>query len=221
MIKFRNPAGIIPVVIVEDEKEVRDGLQYLLNLDKQIKVISTYSSGEELLEGLKSLKKPLIILMDLGLPGISGIETTRRVKETYPEIDILILTIFEDEKKILDSIRCGATGYLLKNTKPDLLLDQIKSVHSGGSPISPTVARRILDEIKKENPSSKSKDYNLTPKEKEILKDIVDGLTYKEIGERHFIAGSTARKHILHIYQKLNVTSKAEFVKKAIKENLV
>jgi DNA-binding NarL/FixJ family response regulator len=134
---------------------------------------------------------------------------------------VLILTVFEDEDKILASIKAGANGYLLKNTKPDLLLDQIISSASEGSPISPVVARRLLDEIKREGRPDAAADYGLTPREREILADIVDGLTYREIAARHNIAASTAKKHILHIYQKLDVTSKAEFVKKAIRENLV
>jgi DNA-binding NarL/FixJ family response regulator len=133
----------------------------------------------------------------------------------------LILTIFAEEEKILDSIKAGAKGYILKNTKPDILVEQILSAKNEGSPVSPVAARCILDEIRRENIDAKTSNYHLTIREKEVLKDIVDGLTYKESAEEHHIAGSTAKKHILHIYQKLNVSSKAEIVRKAITEKLI
>lgn len=212
---------VINVAIVEDISEVRDGLKYLLNIDQQIDVSKTYKCAEDLLKELNSMKLPDVILMDIQLPGIDGIEATKVIKKMFPNITILILTIFEDEERILDSIRAGADGYILKNTKPGQLAEQIKSACNGGSPISPMVARRILSEIQKGKKDTLKKDYNLTPREKEVLKDIVDGYTYRQIAEKHFIAGSTAKKHILHIYQKLNVTSKAEFVKKVIDEELI
>ena len=212
---------VIKVVIVEDISEVRNGLKYLLNIDQQIDVSKTYKCAEDLLNELNSIALPDVILMDIKLPGINGIEATKVIKKMFPKITILILTIFEDEERILDSIRAGADGYILKNTKPGQLAEQIKSAYNGGSPISPFVARRILSEIQKERKVIIKKEYNLTRREKEILKDIVDGYTYRQIAEKHFIAGSTAKKHILHIYQKLNVTSKAEFVKKVIDEDLI
>jgi DNA-binding NarL/FixJ family response regulator len=210
----------IRVAIVDDVQEVRDGLKYLLNLDDRIHVGRTYSTSEALLEAMKTGPPPDIVLMDIGLPGMSGIEATRAVKELYPRVNVLMLTIFEEEEKILASIRSGADGYILKNNRPDQLIEQIKSAREGGSPISPTVARRLLAEIQKEKRHNLVSEYGLTPREKEILKDVVDGYTYKEIAEKHGIAGSTSKKHILHIYQKLNVTSKAQIVRKAIDENL-
>ena len=221
---------MIKIAIVEDISEVREGLKYLLSMDKELDVIDIFSSAEDMLNWMSKNKKknifPDVVLMDIKLPGMNGIEATRLLKESYSNIIILILTVFEDEDLILDSIRAGADGYILKSTKPGLLSEQIKSAYNGGSPISPLVARRILSEIqreelKKTEPKESPPNYNLTPREMEILKDIVDGYTYREIAERHYIAGSTVKKHILHIYQKLNVTSKAEFVKKVIEEDLI
>ncbi|HCO48817.1 MAG TPA: DNA-binding response regulator, partial [Spirochaetaceae bacterium] len=165
--------------------------------------------------------KPEIVLMDINLPGMSGIEATRSLQVGYPSIIVLILTIFEEEVKILDSIKAGARGYILKNTKPDLLIEQIIGAREDGSPVSPVAARFILDEIRREYSNIKGSEYKLTNREKEVLKDIVDGLTYRESAEEHHIAGSTAKKHILHIYQKLNVSSRAEIVKKALTEKLI
>lgn len=213
-------AGPIRVTIVDDVEEVREGLKYLLNLDDRIHVGRTWRSAEALLESLKGTPRPDVVLMDIGLPGMSGIEATRAIKTLHPRTSVLMLTVFEEEERILASIRAGADGYILKNNRPDQLIEQIKSAHEGGSPISPMVARRLLAEIQRGRPHSLSAEYGLTPREKEILKDVVDGLTYRQIAERHGIAGSTSKKHLLHIYQKLNVSSKAQVVRKVIDENL-
>ena len=207
------------VMLVEDEFVVS------LTLEVQVKaagcdVIGTAHDAESAIEMACELR-PDVILMDIGLPAMNGIEATRHIKNRYPGISILILTIFEEIEGILDAIKAGADGYLLKNTRPGQLVEQIKNVRAGGSPISPTVARRLLQEIQKEKEHHPKQDYSLTPREKEILKSIADGLTYKEIAQQHYIAESTAKKHILHIYRKLNVSSKVEFVRKVIDERLI
>ncbi len=212
---------MIRIVIIEDVEEVRQGLRYLLSLDPQIEVLKTFSSAEPFLESFPLLTIPDIVLMDIGLPGINGIEATSRIIEKYPETSILMLTIFEEEDKILSAIQAGATGYILKNTDPGELVAQIKSINSGGSPISPSIARKILKEFRKEKLYKEKRDYNLTPREKDIFKGIVEGLTYREISKRYNIASSTVKKHILHIYQKLEVNSKVEFIKKVLEEELI
>ena len=211
----------VSVAIVEDEKEVREGLRYFLGQDERIRVVASFGWAEELLVWADRTPEPDIVLMDIHLPGMSGIEATAALQERHPNLIVLILTIFEEEDKILDSIKAGARGYILKNTKPDILLEQILSAADDGSPISPTVARRILDEIRREGTRRETADYKLTPRELEVLRDIVDGFTYRELADRHHIAGSTAKKHILHIYQKLNVSNRAEIVRKALNERLV
>ena len=219
--KAREKGGAIDLVIVEDEREVREGLRYLLGLDGRIRIAGAFARAEELLSWLECNPQPEMALMDINLPGMSGIEATKVLQGRWPAIIVLILTIFEEEDKILASIRAGAKGYILKNTKPEGLLEQILSARDEGSPISPTVARRLLEELRRGGPERNANDYALTPREREVLKDIVDGLTYRELAERHHIAGSTARKHMLHIYQKLNVSSKAEIVRKALEEGLL
>jgi DNA-binding NarL/FixJ family response regulator len=211
----------VSLAIVEDEKNVREGLRYLLGLDGRIRIAASFGKSEELFAYLEAGNRVDIVLMDIHLPGMDGIEATRRLQASRPEIIVLILTIFEEEETILDAIKAGAKGYILKNTKPDALLDQIMSAASEGSPISPTVARRILDEIRRGDVVSRVADYALTTRETEVLRDIVNGLTYRELADKHHIAGSTAKKHILHIYQKLNVNSKAEVVRKALEERLI
>ncbi len=212
---------MIKVSIVEDIDDVRQGLKFLIDADPEIKVIRTHRSAEEFINSWPIMDVPDILLMDIGLPGINGIEATEIVKKKYPEIEILILTIFEEEEKILNAIQAGATGYILKNTKPGDLVSQIKSIHTGGSPISPNIARKILDEFRRGNKVVEKRDYNLTPREKEILRAIVDGLTYREISKKYGIASSTVKKHILHIYRKLRVNSKVEFIKKVLDEHLI
>lgn len=212
---------MIRLVIIEDVDEVRQGLKYLLSLDSELEVIKAYGNAEPFIESFPLFNVPNIILMDIGLPGINGIEATKIIKKEYPDIDILMLTIFEEEDKILSAIQAGATGYVLKNTDPGELVSQIKSIYSGGSPISPNIARKILTEFRKDRHYNERKNYNLTPREKEIFKGIADGLTYREISTLHNIASSTVKKHILHIYQKLEVNSKVEFIKKVIEEDLI
>ncbi len=212
---------MIKLSIIEDIDEVRQGLKYLIGADPGIRVLKTYSKAENFIDSFPLFVTPDIILMDIGLPGISGIEATRIIKKEYPDIDILILTIFEEEEKILNAIQAGAAGYILKNTRPGDLVSQIKSIYSGGSPISPQIARKILDEFRKETKTREKKEYNLTNREKEILRSIVEGLTYREISIKHGIASSTVKKHILHIYRKLEVNSKVEFIKKVMDEKLV
>ncbi len=211
----------IKLVIVEDQKEVREGLSYLLNLDARVQLLKTFDRAEALFDFLPSLTVPDVVLMDIGLPQMNGIEATRRLRKSYPDLNIIIFTVFEDEDRLLDSIRAGANGYILKNTKPELLLEQIISSVSDGAPLSPRVARRLLEEIKRAGDEREHGDYGLSARENQVLRDIAEGLTHKEIAEKHGIAASTAKKHILHIYQKLGVSTKAEFVRKAIRENLV
>lgn len=216
-------AGKHPVVvaIVEDQKEVREGLVYLLGRDGRISIAGGFERAEAFIAWLGTNRPPDIVLMDINLPGMSGIDATRAILSLHPDMNVLILTVFEEHDTILSAFRSGARGYLLKNTRPDALVDQILLSVDDGSPISPTVARRLLDEVRRGGEAGTAADYGLTTREKEVLRDIVDGLTYRELAEKHHIAGSTAKKHILHIYQKLNVSSKAEIVRKALDEKLV
>lgn len=211
----------LSLAIVEDERDVREGLKYLLGRDPRLRIAGTFTQAEDLLVYLATAHPVDLVLMDIHLPGMSGIEACQRLRLKWPNVIVLILTIFEDEDTILESIKAGANGYILKTTKPDSLVEQIFSASSGGSPISPSVGSRILEEIRRTHPLVPAIDYSLTQREKEVLADIVDGLTYKELADRHHIAGSTAKKHILHIYQKLNVNSRAEVVRKAIEEKLI
>jgi len=212
---------LIRIAIVEDSREAREGFKYLLGLDREIKVMESFSSAEALFEKKELLPHLDVVLMDIGLPGMNGIKATRHLKELSPRTDVLILTIFEEKDKILKAVQAGASGYLLKNSDPSELAGQIKSLRRGGSPISPPVARALFDQLRRDTAEPEQHDYHLTPREKQILRSIVEGYTYKEIGEELSIASSTAKKHILHIYQKMNVRSKVEFIRKVMEENLL
>ena len=213
---------MINIVIVEDSLEAREGFKYLLRLENDIRVLKACVSAEELIEDKDVLEQTNVVLMDIELPGINGIKATRLIKDLYPDIDILMLTIFEEQDKIVKAIQAGASGYVLKNSAPGELIGQIKSLVEGGSPISPGVARTLLEEFRQKDEKNKStEDYNLTPREIEIFKAIVEGYTYKEMAVELNMASSTAKKHILHIYRKLNVSSKVEFIKKVLEENLL
>ncbi|MCF7936958.1 MAG: response regulator transcription factor [Synergistales bacterium] len=207
---------MISLIICEDVREVREGLRYLLDMEEDLVVRDAVPSAEELFDTLRRAGTPDIVLMDIGLRGISGIEATERLTREYPAVRVLILTIFEEEQKILSAIQAGAAGYILKNTKPAEIVGQIKALHAGGSPISPNVARVLLEEFQREHSVPRSDAVGLTPREKEIVRGIVDGYTYREIAEQHCIAASTVKKHILNIYRKLNVNSKVEFIKKVM-----
>jgi DNA-binding NarL/FixJ family response regulator len=211
------------VFIVEDEKEVREGLKYLLNLYSEIKVARTFSCAEDLIADLESGREADIVLMDIGLPGIDGIKATEKIRQIKPEIKVIMLTVFEEPEKIFKAIKAGAAGYVLKNTKPAQLVEQLKTLNRGGAPISPEAAGKLFSEIQKESlhDNTDSSSYHLTEREYEVLKDIAEGYNYRETAERMNISSATVKKHILHIYRKLNVSSRVEFMKKVINENLI
>lgn len=208
------------IVLVEDIKDVREGFKYFLSLEPNFTVVKAYENARELFDDLENGLKTDVVLMDIELPKMNGIEATGTITRLYPNIAVLILTIFEEERKILAALRSGARGYILKNTKPHVLVDQIKCLADGGSPISPSIAGTLITEIQKTTPPTK-KDYSLTTREKQILENIVEGMTCRDIAHKYSISLSTSKKHVLHIYQKLNVKSKVEIVKKVINEGLI
>ena len=154
-------------------------------------------------------------LMDIDLPNISGIEGVRTIKNTYEKVQILMFTVFEDDEKIFAAIRAGASGYLLKKTPPAEIIEAVMELHAGGAPMSPSIARKVLQAFQAPAHTSIN-DYELTPREKEILFSLVDGLSYKKIGEKYFISLSTIRTHISNIYAKLHVHSKSQAVAKVL-----
>lgn len=213
-----NETHPVKLIIVEDQKEVREGLQYLFGLDSRIQVLKTYDRGEPLLASLPTLVMPDVILIDIGLPGMNGIEIIRILKQSFPALVVIVFTVFEDQKNLLEAIHAGANGYILKNTRPELLLDQILSAVSGGSPLSPQVASQLLEEIKRQPWDNGLEQDLVTKREKEILHCLVEGMTYREIAEQFCISPATVKKHILHLYKKLGVRSRTTLIRKVLRE---
>jgi DNA-binding NarL/FixJ family response regulator len=209
----------IAVAVVEDNADLRDGLAQLIQETPGYLCVGAFESCDSFLKRLDAIQ-PEVVLMDIGLPGLSGIEGVARVKERRPETEVLMLTVFEDEKKIFESICAGASGYLLKKTEPARILDAIQEVRHGGAPMTAKIARTVLGAFQK-NPLQPSSGAQLSDREKEVLAALVQGLSYKMIADRCSISIDTVRSHIRHIYDKLQVNSKAQAITLALQKRLV
>jgi len=207
----------IRVIIFEDNESLRLGLYQLVNSREEYQCVGAFKDCLNLLQNIKDTS-PDIVLMDIQMPGIDGIEAVRILRDKYPNLKILMQTIFEDNDKIFQSILAGASGYILKNTPSERILDSLKEVYEGGAPISPSIATKVL---KMMVPAEAGQSFNLSDREKEILGCLVKGMSYKLIAKTCFISVDTVRAHIRNIYEKLHVHSKGEAVAKAIKGNIV
>ena len=208
----------IAVAIVEDNKDLRLGTEYILKSSSSFDVVGSYESAEELLDNYDE-KKPEVVLMDIELPGISGIEATSILKKRNSHLQIVILSVFEDDENVFQAICAGACGYISKPVMPNLIFDVVEQAFSGASPMSPHIARRVLEMFKQYLPPPKA-DYNLTPREVEVLDMLIQGYDNKMIAEKMFLSVFTIRAHIRSIYDKLHVHSKSQAVAKALNERL-
>ncbi|MBN2570773.1 MAG: response regulator transcription factor [Ignavibacteriales bacterium] len=212
---------MIKVIIVEDNTPIREGLCALISGTNNYSCVGTFSDCEALLKEIKKITFD-IILMDIGLPGINGIEGIKRVKKIYPEANILVLTIYEDNDIIFDALCSGASGYLVKKTSPSKLLESINEAYQGGSPMSSTIARKVIELFRKNNNLNiKSDNYNFSEREKEVLELLSKGNNYAEIGNQLFICLDTVRHHIRNIYRKLHVHSQSEAIAKAMRDGII
>jgi len=209
---------MLKVSIIEDHHDFRKGLSYLINASDGFKCIDTFSSAEDGIEGLSGLEE--VVLLDINLPNLSGIEAIPFIKERFPDLKIIMLTIFDDDDNVMRAILAGADGYLLKKTPPPLILSSLKDVVEGGSPMTPSIAKKVLLLFKKYIPV-KEDDYALTQREMEVLYLLVDGMENNAIADHLYISIQTVRNHIRHIYEKLQVHSKSQAVVKAIRQGLV
>jgi DNA-binding NarL/FixJ family response regulator len=210
---------IIRVAIIEDERDLREGLRSLIDFTPNFKCINDFRSMEDALRQIL-IFPPDLVLTDIGLPKMNGIEGTRVLREKFPDLPIIVLTVHDEDDKIFQALCAGASGYLLKNTPPDAIINAINEVINGGSPMSPNVARRVVNLFRQFAPPEKS-DIYLTDQEKKILKMLTEGHHYKTVSYELGISGGTVSFHIQNIYQKLQVHSKSEAVAKALRENLV
>ncbi len=208
----------VSVVIIEDNNELRESLAQLIQGTPGFKCAGAFPSCEQLFPGLDRIR-PDVALMDIGLPGMSGIDGVRRLKELAPAVDVLMLTVYEDDKRIFESVCAGACGYLLKKTSPARILEAIRELHQGGAPMTEKVARRVLEMFRDRGPSG-SPDIRLSDREYDVLSDLVRGMSYKMIADSRSISVDTVRSHIKNIYGKLHVHSKSEAVAKALRNRL-
>jgi DNA-binding NarL/FixJ family response regulator len=201
---------MIKVAIVEDNPSLRNSLVNLFDKTADIQCVAALGN---LMNAVSEIRRaaPDIVLMDIGLPNISGIEGVRTLKSNFPAIQIMMFTVFDDEERIFDAIKMGASGYLLKKTPPGEIVHAIKELYQGGAPMSASIARKVIGSFQSPAPQQAA-DSGLTVREKEILYSLVDGLSYKKIAEKYCISISTIRTHICNIYTKLHVHSKSEAV---------
>ncbi len=214
----------VKVLIAEDNHHIAKTLIDKLNLfDGAFELRGWEPNGKALLDHLEVDAHVDLVLMDIQMPQLNGIETTAALKKKYPHIKVIMSTVFDEENYIFESIMAGANGYLLKDEKPQKIHDSILDVMDGGAPMSSSVARKALNLIrfKTEETTPESIDFNLTKRETEILEQLASGLAYNQIAENLFISPGTVRKHIENIYQKLQVHNKVEAVQVAIKNRLV
>lgn len=207
---------MIKVGIVEDNIKIRNLIQRYLDMQDELDCKIAVDSVEEMLEHLKEFEAPDVLLMDIQLPGMSGIEGIEIIKKDYPDIEILMLTIYHDSHKIFDSLVAGASGYLLKHTSLPEIKEAIENLMEGGAPMSPQIARKVIEHFNKPIKEKKN-DSSLTAREQDIVNGLVDGLSYKMIADRFDISIDTVRAHIRNIYKKLHVNSKAQVIAKSLR----
>ena len=206
----------VKVSIVEDLDEVREGLADLVRSDKELLLLDNFEDAESAAEKLPSLQ-PDIVIMDINLPGMSGIDCIKKIKEKCPTTQFMMFTVYENDEKVLQALQAGATGYLLKRTNPERILESIKELNQGGSPMSSNIARKLVNIFLDEKKVTKKE--ILTERENEVLQLLADGLLYKEIADRLHIVHGTVRQHIHNIYEKLHVQIRTEAVNKYCERN--
>ncbi len=206
------------IIIYEDDDKLRQSLSLLIGGTDGYAVVGDFSNCKNVEAEMKALQ-PDIVLMDIDMPEVGGIEGVARIKAQYPHIQILMHTVFDDNDKLFACLSAGANGYLLKKTPPAKLLEALQDIHSGGAPMSPGIARRVLSSFHQMKLATEK--YGLTKREKEVLQLLTEGYTYKAIAAEFHIAMDTVSSHLRHIYEKLHVNCGTEAVAKAIRERLV
>ena len=211
------------IAIFDDNKNIRESIIMLLKTEKQFDVVGSFSNVLDCLDDVRQCR-PEVVLMDIEMPGMNGIEAVKVIKKEFPDVLILMQTVFDDDDRVFDSICAGASGYILKNHLNTRLIEAIKELQFGGSPMSPSIARKVLtkmQQIPEHVIPQEAPDYHLTKREKEVLACVVNGLSYKMVADHLFISYETVRTHVKNIYEKLHVASISEAVSKAIHQRIV
>lgn len=211
---------IIKVAIIEDNNTIREGLAALINGTAGYSCVGSYGDCESFLSKLSVLDVD-VVLMDIGLPGMSGIDGIAKAKKIKPELNILMLTVYEDSQSVFKALCAGACGFLVKKTPPSRLLDAIKDASEGGAPMSSLIARQVINVFRQNQGRAPEDDANLSSREIEVLTSLSNGNNYQEIANRLFISVDTVRHHIRNIYRKLHVHSQSEAVAKAIRKGII
>jgi DNA-binding NarL/FixJ family response regulator len=209
----------VNLLLYEDNIQLRESVGALLLLSSEYVLAGSFGDVTQVEQQVRALK-PDVILMDIDLPGINGIEAVRQIRTFNPGVPIIMLTVFDDNQHVLDAICSGASGYLLKKHIPEKLTDSIREVLDGGAPMSPGIARMVITKLQ-QLPVAPTNTYDLTPREREVLSSLSKGNSYKMIAAQFGISIDTVRTHIKHIYEKMQVRSQTEAVSKAINEKLV
>lgn len=216
----------IRIAVFDDSEDQRLSFKYLIGMQSDMSLVGIFENAVNAIENLRRCK-PDIILMDIEMPGISGIEAVRQIKEKMPNAVILMQTIFDEDSTIFDAIKAGASGYLLKKSSPVKIIDSIREAYEGGAPMSPAIASKVLrffresDKLDKDSSEKAPKLYDLTSRELEILAELVNGNSYKMVSANLNITYNTVNTHVRHIYEKLHVHSIGEAVAKAMRERLI
>ncbi|MEK6744043.1 MAG: response regulator transcription factor [Nitrospirota bacterium] len=205
------------ISIVEDDVLLRENLKLLLSGESGISVVSAYGSAEEALAGIKRAR-PDILLADIGLPGMSGIDLIRKVKDLMPDLEIMAHTVFDDRETVFSAIKAGASGYILKGSTPRDLIDALHTLAKGGSPMSPKIARKVIREFQDEGVDEQ---YLLSHREIEIVREVENGLTYKDIATKLGISPHTVHTHIKNIYEKLHAKDRPEALVAARRKGII
>ncbi len=205
------------ISIVEDDMLLRENLKLLLSGERGVSVVSVFGSAEEALAGIERTK-PDILLADIGLPGMSGVELIRRVKDRLPDLEIMAHTVFDDRETVFSAIKAGASGYILKGSTPRDLIDALHTLEKGGSPMSPKIARKVIREFQDEGADEQ---YLLSHREREIVKEVENGMTYKDIAEKLKISPHTVHTHIKNIYEKLHAKDRQGALVAARKKGII
>ena len=213
----------VRIAIFDDNKNIRESISMLLSTEPSFEVVGSFSHALDCVDEVKECR-PDVVLMDIEMPGISGIEAVKAIKIQFPQVQVLMQTVFEDDDRVFDSICAGANGYVLKNHLTTKLIEFINDLQYGGSPMSLSIARKVLlkmQQIQEHVKPGVAPDYHLTNREKEVLACIVEGLAYKMIADKLSISYETVRSHVKKIYEKLHVASLTEAVGKAMRERIV
>jgi DNA-binding NarL/FixJ family response regulator len=210
---------MIKILLYDDSEVMRETLVLLLSNTDGFEVVGAFDNCETAVQDINTLK-PDVILLDIDMPAMTGIEGLAKIRNQHPDVKILMLTVFDDNKNVFEAIRHGANGYLLKKTPPAKLIDYISEVYEGGAPMNASIATQVLKMFAGMQPSV-SPDYALSQREKQVLQSLVDGNSYKMVAAEMFISIDTVRSHIRSIYEKLHVNSKSEAVAKALRDRIV